>query len=208
MKNGPINVLFNIPAQTFNFWGYCVWAYFQWGLLSDQNLQLCLLRLFNSKVASSEKTTLKTKLGSSVFLIMTSQNSIRWSKSSSLNSCTRWILYGWNLIFFKILCTDLQLISCCWFALRILRWTFSTNDCATSNCFSSVADIGYPGIWQFFTLPVSLKRLTVRSTVDLEMAIFSSRKVPLKICLTSLYDLWRSPHPCIMRRDIFSRSER
>jgi len=69
-------------------------------------------------------------------------------------------------------------------------------------------DIGRPGIWRFFTLPVSLKRLTVRSTVDLEMAVFSSRKVSLKICLTSLYDLWRSPHPRIMRRDILSRSER
>jgi len=93
----------------------------------------------------------------SVF-IMTSQNSIRQSKSS-FNSCTRWILYGWNLIFFKILCTDMRLISCCWFALWILRWTFSTNDCATSSCFSSpIADIGRPGIWRFFTLPVSLKR--------------------------------------------------
>jgi len=49
----------------------CMWASsIQWELLSDQNLQLCLLtETFNSKIASSEKAILKRKLGSwSVFL--------------------------------------------------------------------------------------------------------------------------------------------
>jgi len=75
--------------------------------------------------------------------------------------------------------------------LRVLRWGFSTNDCAIFSCFFHKSPIDRPEIWRFFMLSVSLKHLTIRSTVDLEMAVFSSREVLLQICLTTSCDLWR-----------------
>jgi len=165
------------------------------------------MKPFNSKVASSEKIILKRKLGtSSVFFIMSSQNSIWRSKSSLFNFCNRLILYEWNLIFFKILCTAMRLMSYCWFALRVLMGIFDKWLCNIQLFFFT--NRWYrPGIFRFFTLPVSLKRWPFAPRW-ISKWLFSSRKVSLKICLTLLYDLWRSLHPRIMRKNILSRSKR
>jgi len=61
-------------------------------------------------------------------------------------------------------------MSCYRVTLRLESCGFSIKDCETFNDFSGfVADFGLPNTGRFLTLPISLKRLIVLSTVDLEM---------------------------------------
>jgi len=76
-------------------------------------------------------------------------------------------------------------MSCCRATLRFESCGFSMKDRRTSNDFSGfVVDFGLPNTVRFLILPILLK-LIVLSTVDLEMAVSSLRKVSLKSYLTS-----------------------
>jgi len=74
--------------------------------------------------------------------------------------------FVWMKFCFKILCTDIRLVSCCWATLQMDNLWSSTKDCATSNIYSStVADSGLPRIVWFFTLSISSKCFIVQQPI-------------------------------------------
>jgi len=126
------------------------------------------------------------------------QKRIRRSLSRFCNSWTYCNLYGWNLFFFRILQTDMGVISWVWATLLTLELGFLINVCRTSSCYSSlIADDRLSGFERFFTLPVSLKRSVVFDTVDLLIRRFEY--VSLNNRTAAEYNRSLSSHPRIKR---------